>query len=116
MEKKTLFEIPIYSMSKKEFNRRWDKQKQKLHDTYVSHGHSEEDTQYYVSRFSFPRSLWEYNQIIGYIKISVSRHDVWFDIYCSLDKFIMLAASRSILYRTFKQTEHIFILLSLITK
>ena len=44
MEKKTLFEIPIYSMSKKEFNRRWDKQKQKLHDTYVSHGHSEEDT------------------------------------------------------------------------
>ena len=26
MEKKTLFEIPIYSMSKKEFNRRWDKQ------------------------------------------------------------------------------------------
>lgn len=86
MEKKTLFEIPIYSMSKKEFNRRWDKQKQKLHDTYVSHGHSEEDTQYYVSRFSFPRSLWEYNQIIGYIKISVSRHDVWFDIYCSLDK------------------------------
>lgn len=64
MEKKTLFEIPIYSMSKKEFNRRWDKQKQKLHDTYVSHGHSEEDTQYYVSRFSFPRSLWEYNQIM----------------------------------------------------
>ena len=27
MEKKTLFEIPIYSMSEKEFNKRWDKQK-----------------------------------------------------------------------------------------
>ena len=27
MEKKTLFEIPIYAMSKKEFNKRWDKQK-----------------------------------------------------------------------------------------
>ena len=24
--------------------------------------------QYYVSRFSFPRSLWEYNQIIGISK------------------------------------------------
>ena len=86
MEKTTLFEIPIYAMSKKEFNKRWDKQKKTLYDTYISHGHSEEDTKYYVSKFSFPRSLWEYNQIIGYIKISVSKHDVWFDIYCSLDK------------------------------
>ncbi|WP_158577262.1 hypothetical protein [Roseburia sp. AM59-24XD] len=49
MEKKTLFEIPIYAMSKKEFNKRWDKQKKTLYDTYISHGHSEEDTKYYVS-------------------------------------------------------------------
>ena len=27
MEKKTLFEIPIYSMSEKEFNKRWNKKK-----------------------------------------------------------------------------------------
>lgn len=86
MEQKTLFEIPIYSMSEKEFNKRWAKQKQNLYDTYISHGHSDEDTRYYVSKFSFPRCLWKYNQIIGYIKISVSKHDVWFDIYCSLDK------------------------------
>ena len=37
MEKKTLFEIPIYAMSKKEFNKRWDKQKKTLYDTYISH-------------------------------------------------------------------------------
>ena len=27
MEQKTLFEIPIYSMSEKEFNKRWNKRK-----------------------------------------------------------------------------------------
>ena len=57
MEKKTLFEIPIYSMSKKEFNRRWEKQKHKLNDTYVSNGHSEEEKQYYVSLFRVQLSL-----------------------------------------------------------
>ena len=40
----------------------------------------------YTSSSSFPRCLWKYNQIVGYIKISVTKHEVWFDIYCSLDK------------------------------
>ncbi len=86
MEKKTLFEIPIYSMSEKEFNKRWDKQKKSLYDTYISHGHSDEETRFNISNTCFPRSTWKYNQIVGYIKISVSRHDVWFDIFCSMDK------------------------------
>ena len=86
MEKKTLFEIPIYSMSEKEFNKRWSKKKTEFYDMLVSHGHSDEDARYYTSASSFPRCLWKYNQIVGYIKISVTKHEVWFDIYCSLDK------------------------------
>ncbi len=29
---------------------------------------------------------WEYNQIIGYIAISVKLSDIWFDIICTTDK------------------------------
>lgn len=86
MDKKTLFEIPIYAMSKKEFNKRWNKKKAEMYKSFISHGHTDENAKMYVSNFTFPRCLWEYNQIIGYIKISVSKHDIWFDVYCSLDK------------------------------
>lgn len=43
MVKKTLFEIPVYSMSEKEFNRRWDKLDRKLRETYTTSSHHEED-------------------------------------------------------------------------
>lgn len=76
MVKKTLFEIPVYSMSEKEFNRRWDKLDRKLRETYTTSSHHEEDSLHFVSSISFPRNIWKYNQIIGYIKISVSNHDV----------------------------------------
>ena len=39
MVKKTLFEIPVYSMSEKEFNRRWDKLDRKLRETYTTSSH-----------------------------------------------------------------------------
>ena len=86
MEKKTLFEIPIYAMCEKEFNKRWKKRKDSLYDMFISGGNTEDKARLYVSDSCFPRCLWKYNQIIGYIRISVSNHDVWFDIYRSLDK------------------------------
>ena len=86
MEQKTLFEIPIYAMSEKEFNKRWDKKKAKIYDMFISHGHTDKSAKSGISTLCCPRCVWKYNQIIGFIKISVSRHDVWFDIYSSLDK------------------------------
>lgn len=86
MEKKTLFEIPIYSMSEKEFNKRWKKRKDFLYDMFINGGNTESDAKLFVSDSCFPKCVWKYNQIIGFIRISVSRRDVWFDIYRSLDK------------------------------
>lgn len=43
MVKKTLFEIPVYSMSEKEFNRRWDKLDRKLRETYTTSSHRSND-------------------------------------------------------------------------
>ena len=36
MKYKTLFEIPIYAMSEKEFHKRWEKRKTFLHNLFVS--------------------------------------------------------------------------------
>ncbi len=39
MKYKTLFEIPIYSMSEKEFHKRWEKRKTFLHNlSWIIHG------------------------------------------------------------------------------
>lgn len=86
MEQKILFEIPIYSMSEKEFNKRWKKRKDYLYNMFISGRNTEEDARRFVSDSCFPKCVWKYNQIIGFIRISVSKRDVWFDIYRSLDK------------------------------
>lgn len=86
MEQKTLFEIPIYSMSEKEFNKRWNNKKTNLYNTFINSGHTDDSAKSGISAMCFPHCLWRYNQIVGFIKISVSKHDVWFDIYRSLDK------------------------------
>ena len=69
MEQKTLFEIPIYAMSEKEFNKRWDKKKAKIYDMFISHGHTDKSAKSGISTLCFPRCVWKYNQIIGFIKI-----------------------------------------------
>ena len=65
-------------------------------------GHSEENARLYVSDSCFPKCVWKYNQIIGFIRVSVSKHDVWFDIYRSLDN-IYYADSK---YKHFIQDIH----------
>lgn len=79
MEQKTLFEIPIYSMSEAEFNNRWDARNKKLSEFFG------EKVNARLLASNHPENVWKYNQIIGYIVISVSKSDVWFDIYKSLD-------------------------------
>lgn len=94
MKQKTLFEIPVYAMNEKEFNTRWDKKKTKLYNKFMNSGHSDESARLAISTICDSRCTWKYNQIVGCIKISVSRDDVWFDIYCSLDKIYYADSKR----------------------
>lgn len=86
MEEKTLFEIPIYSMSEKEFDKRWNKKRDQLFEEFIAHGHTPESAKQGVSNCLYPRWLWKYNQIVGYIIISVTDSDVLFGIHCSMDE------------------------------
>ena len=72
MKEVTLFEIPIYSMEEKEFNRRWDKEIKKY--IYTNEQYNQ------IRNTFFPKNLWKYNQIIGYIVINLLKYDYGIDI------------------------------------
>lgn len=80
MDKKVLFEIPIYSMTEKEFNKRWTKKKNDVYNEYVR-VNDENRARMLSRRMIVPKDVWKYNQIIGYIVISVSKDDIWIDLY-----------------------------------
>lgn len=90
MDKKTIFEIPIYSMSKDKFEDKWKVKKETLYKAFIENGHAAESARCGVRNCFYPRWLWEYNQIVGYIKVSVTRYDVIFDLYCSMDRRYMI--------------------------
>lgn len=108
MQEKTLFEIPIYAMSENEFNKRWNEKREKLYADFVKHGHTDESAKQGVSSCFYPRWLWEYNQIIGYIKVSVTATDVIFDVFALWIKSIISTVSKSILLKIGIVMVHIF--------
>lgn len=86
MERIKLFEIPIYAMEQNEFDKKWDKEIRKYNI------HSEEEYKEIKNVF-FPMTVWQYNQIIGYIVISLVKYDYGSDIdfewyQCKRERFI----------------------------
>ena len=81
MEEKTLFEIPIYSMSETDFNNRWKKKKERLIQIFLERENTRENALKYLPILIKDKDIWKYNQIIGYIKISVTRQEVRFKVY-----------------------------------
>lgn len=71
MTERKLLEIPIYSMSKETFLKRWNHRYDKRVQDLMLSGHRTYETAKKDARVcTFPYNVWEYNQIIGYIVIS----------------------------------------------
>ena len=80
MVQKILFEIPIYSMSEAEFKKRLDKRNKKIKEKFG------EQVMKRLLASNYPENVWKYNQIVGYVVVSVSKEDVNFEIHKSLCK------------------------------
>ena len=96
-KEKIIIEIPIYSMPRNEFNRRWDNWKKKWYERSEQMGHSAEETEEVVMMImngQYPRNVWKYNQIVGFIEISIGSRDVSFNVQKTLDKR-MIAVSKT---------------------
>lgn len=80
-----LFSIPIYSFSKEECEKRYrifiDKQVPKFYE-------SEERLKKTADARAVlrPKDVWLYNQIIGYIRVSLANQDVLFEVYMPLGR------------------------------
>ncbi len=80
MKQVRIFEVPIYSMKEDIFNNRWK--------NYFKNNFSNVNKEIIesIKDAYFPMNVWKYNQIVGYITISISKNDIWFDLYSSLNK------------------------------
>ena len=80
--------IPIYSMLPKEFERRWNKWKNGWYEQSIEMGHSAEsaeETVGIIMRGRYPENIWKYNQIVGFVEISMSTRDITFNVQKTLD-------------------------------
>lgn len=80
---KYIFAIPIYALSKEELKRRVERKEKEIvkkrTNVYCQEGSKYMDR--IILEECTPMNIWEYNHVIGYIKIGVTAHDVWFEFY-----------------------------------
>lgn len=99
MEKRKIFEIPVYSTSQLKFDEQWNYKKQKYLEMLYELGHKHNDAKIIFKEIYLPYSIWIYNRIIGYISLSIKKNDVIFDLYLSKNKQFPFNSKR----RTFIQ-------------
>lgn len=82
-KKVKLFDIPIYSSKEKVFNKKWGKY---FEDIFEKYKHIQKNKEEYINnlkQWNYPKNVWEYNQIVGYIQIYLEFSDVNFKIFLS---------------------------------
>ena len=92
MEKIKLFEIPIYSMSKEEYDKRCMKYiNRRVKETTKDNIDFYYD--YLMEKYLKDRP-WKYNQIIGFIDIYYEQRSIFFNEYITSDKNIRAVSNR----------------------
>lgn len=81
---KRIFEIPIYSMSQEKFCEKWNIRNEKELSEWVNAGWSYNEAKDEINRLAFPKTIWKYAQIIGYLVVDITKSDIRFNIYAPL--------------------------------
>ena len=77
-------EIPIYGTDEKTFDEKWFRHIEKAVVDWIKGGWEKEAAERKYGQCLFPRTIWKYAQIIGFLKIELSSFDVWFEAYVPL--------------------------------
>ena len=107
---KKLFDIPIYGLSPLKLDDHVSRFVAKLKSQLL---HLEEDTFSCIKDIeTFPMRSWNYNHIVGYIRVEMSDTDMLFDVFYQYPflKDTTGVQNGKFVYRISVQTEHIFIL------
>ena len=76
---KKLFDIPIYALSPDELSRRVKQKIDNLKE-YAA-GTDQQTMNLIIDNETFPKRYWDYNHIVGYIRISATRQDIVLDLF-----------------------------------
>ena len=83
---KKLFEIPVYSLSESKFAEKYDDYYSKFNNNDINE----------LKGYMYPQGVWRYNQIIGYITISVDYKckDIVFEVYKHIGRVGVLSKQK----------------------
>ena len=79
-------EIPIYGIDENSFNQKWENHIQKTVTEWVCSGWKKDEADTMYRRIVYPRSVWQYSQIIGFLTITLSTADISFEIYAPINE------------------------------
>ena len=104
-----LFEIPIYAINRKTLREKYSKYVCKIEAIYK---HCDAATkQYYIDAETYPQRTWDYNHIVGYIRILTKQQDVIFEIYLPYQKerYSWKSKSKYFLYNIQANGTHFYV-------
>ena len=76
---KKLFEIPVYALSASKLNTRASKRIADMKELFSCS--NPDEAALVIDSETLPMRSWDYNHIIGYIRIAVSKTDIPFDVF-----------------------------------
>ena len=65
-------EIPIYGLDENAFHQKWENHIQKTVTDWVRSGWKKDEADTMYRRIVYPRSIWQYSQIIGFLTVALS--------------------------------------------
>ncbi len=107
---KKLFDIPIYALSPDELSHRVKQKIDKLKE-YAA-GTDPQTMDLIIDNETFPKRCWEYNHIVGYIRISATRQDIVFDLFLpkpEVERYIWNSPRKAFLYDVNANGTHFYI-------
>ena len=107
---KNLFDIPIYAISPDELRQRVEKKVDKIKE-YAT-GSDPQTLGLMVETETFPMRCWDYNHIVGYIRISTTRQDIVFDLFLpkpEVERYIWHSPRKAFLYDVNANGTHFYI-------
>lgn len=79
-------EIPIYGTDEKTFDKKWSKHIENIAVEWTKGGWKKEDAAKRYGELLYPRTIWKYAQIVGFLRIELSPCNVWFEAYAPLNE------------------------------
>ena len=87
---KRIFEMPIYSISQEKFYKKWNIRNEKECSEWTNAGWPYNEAKSEIARLAFPKTIWKYAQIIGYLVVDITKSDICFRERAQLQMLIYM--------------------------